>query len=96
MRIYGSSPGNNVWVRHGHLRTRLPGNCAPTDVPVAGQRCDLENRGLLDQTLVAGGKEFGRTSTAEGPNGRQPHPFGFTVRRTGEGVNDVQVRGEVV
>jgi hypothetical protein len=75
-----------LWDQHGSLRTELPNNCAATDKPVAALLADLEARGLLDDTLVVWGGEFGRTPTAEGTNGREHHPFGFTMWLAGGGV----------
>ncbi|HAA72914.1 MAG TPA: DUF1501 domain-containing protein, partial [Planctomycetaceae bacterium] len=54
--------------------------------PIAALLTDLKQRGLLDETLVIWGGEFGRTPTAEGTNGREHHPFGFTMWLAGGGV----------
>jgi len=75
-----------LWDQHGGLRTELPANCAATDKPIAGLLTDLKARGLLKDTLVIWGGEFGRTPTAEGNNGREHHPFGFTMWLAGGGV----------
>jgi hypothetical protein len=75
-----------LWDQHGSLRTELPMNCASTDQPVAALLTDLKARGLLEDTLVLWGGEFGRTPTAEGDNGREHHPFGFTMWMAGGGV----------
>ena len=75
-----------LWDQHADLATELPNNCRATDRPVAGLIKDLKNRGLLDETLVIWGGEFGRTPTAEGRNGREHHPFGFTMFLAGGGV----------
>ena len=55
-----------------------PSAAPAVDRPIAGLLHDLKARGLLDDTLVLWGGEFGRTPTAEGTNGRDHHPFGFT------------------
>src|SRR3954454_3062093 len=68
-----------LWDQHSGLRVELPNNCAATDTPVAALLAGLRARGLLDETLVVGGGEFGRTPTAEGTDGREHHPFGFTM-----------------
>ena len=52
---------------------------------MAGLLKDLKARGLLDDTIVVWGGEFGRTPTAEGDNGREHHPFGFTMWMAGGG-----------
>lgn len=75
-----------LWDQHGGLREELAANCAATDKPIAGLLKDLKARGLLDDTLVLWGGEFGRTPTAEGTNGREHHPFGFTMWMAGGGV----------
>jgi hypothetical protein len=75
-----------LWDQHGSLRAELANNCAATDLPVAGLLADLDARGLLDDTLVVWGGEFGRTPTAEGTDGREHHPFGFTMWLAGGGV----------
>ncbi|GMV90547.1 MAG: hypothetical protein AMXMBFR82_03250 [Candidatus Hydrogenedentota bacterium] len=75
-----------LWDQHGSLREELPMNCASTDKPIAGLLKDLKARGLLEDTLVLWGGEFGRTPTAEGDNGREHHPFGFTMWMAGGGV----------
>ncbi len=61
-------------------------NCAATDAPIAGLLQDLKARGLLKDTLVVWGGEFGRTPTAEGTDGREHHPFGFSMWLAGGGV----------
>jgi hypothetical protein len=75
-----------LWDQHGSLRAELPANCAATDVPIAGLIKDLKSRGLLQDTLVIWGGEFGRTPTAENNDGREHHPFGFTMWMAGGGV----------
>lgn len=75
-----------LWDQHGGLNSELPANCAATDKPIAGLITDLKARGLLEDTLVVWGGEFGRTPTAEGNNGREHHPFGFSMWLAGGGV----------
>jgi hypothetical protein len=75
-----------LWDQHGGLRTELPANCASTDQPIAALLEDLAARGLLEETLVVWGGEFGRTPTAENDNGREHHPFGFTMWLAGGGI----------
>jgi hypothetical protein len=75
-----------LWDQHGGLKTELPANCAATDLPIAGLLHDLKSRGLLEDTIVLWGGEFGRTPTAEGNDGREHHPFGFTMWLAGAGI----------
>jgi hypothetical protein len=82
-----------LWDQHGGLKEELPLNCASTDKPIAGLLKDLKARGLLKDTLVIWGGEFGRTPTAEGTNGREHHPFGFTMWMAGGGVKPGLVYG---
>jgi hypothetical protein len=82
-----------LWDQHGSLRAELANNCAATDKPIAGLLKDLKARGLLDDTLVIWGGEFGRTPTAEGTDGREHHPFGFTMWLAGAGVKPGIVHG---
>ena len=82
-----------LWDQHGSLREELANNCAATDLPVAALLKDLKARGLLQDTLVVWGGEFGRTPTAEGNNGREHHPFGFTMWLAGGGIKGGVVHG---
>src|SRR5262245_30382131 len=85
------SPVN--WDHHTGIKTELPANCAATDKPVAGLLKDLKARGLLDETLVIWGGEFGRTPVAQKGDGRDHHPFGFTMWLAGGGVKGGMVHG---
>ncbi len=78
------SPVN--WDHHEKIRAKLPENCAATDLPAAALIRDLKARGLLDDTLVVWTGEFGRTPTAEGSDGRDHHPHGFSLWMAGGGV----------
>ena len=87
------APANNAWDHHGGLRENLPARCLAVDQPIAALLTDLKARGMLDDTLVLWGGEFGRTPTAEGTNGREHHPFGFTMWMAGGGVRGGMVHG---
>jgi hypothetical protein len=87
------APSNNVWDHHGGLRENLPKRCLAVDRPITALLTDLKSRGLLNDTLVVWGGEFGRTPTAEGNNGREHHPFGFTMWMAGGGVRGGMVHG---
>jgi hypothetical protein len=82
-----------LWDQHGNLRGDLRENAAATDQPIAGLLKDLKARGLLDDTLVLWGGEFGRTPTAENADGREHHPFGFTMWLAGGGIRGGLVHG---
>src|SRR5262249_23243452 len=64
------------------------------DRPIAGLLKDLKARGLLDDTLVLWGAEFGRTPFAEGGNGRDHNPPGYTMWLAGGGVRGRLAHGE--
>jgi uncharacterized protein (DUF1501 family) len=67
--------------------------CAISDRPVAALLTDLHARGMLDRTLVVWGGEFGRTPMAQGSNGRDHNPFGFTMWMAGGGIKGGTVFG---
>jgi hypothetical protein len=87
------APANNVWDHHSGLRENLPKRCAAVDQPITALLRDLKARGLLDETLVLWGGEFGRTPTAEGNDGREHHPFGFSMWLAGGGVRGGMAHG---
>jgi hypothetical protein len=74
------------WDQHGNLYKGHSKNAAEVDKPIAGLLKDLRSRGLLDDTLVIWGGEFGRTPTAQGNDGRDHNPYGFTMWMAGGGV----------
>ena len=81
-------PGGNGdrWDQHSSLREGHEKNAVSVDQPIAALLKDLKARGLLDSTLVIWGGEFGRTPFAQGADGRDHNPFGFTVWMAGGGV----------
>ena len=75
------------WDQHADLKNGHEKNAREVDLPIAGLLSDLHSRGLLDDTLVWWGSEFGRTPTAEGTtDGRDHNPEGFTMWLAGGGV----------
>jgi hypothetical protein len=74
------------WDQHENLKRDHSQNAAEVDRPIAGLLKDLKARGLLKDTLVLWGGEFGRTPTAEGSDGRDHNPEAFTVWMAGGGV----------
>jgi arylsulfatase A-like enzyme len=80
------------WDQHGSVTTELYTQCKDTDQPSAGLLRDLKQRGLLDDTLIIWGGEFGRTPFLQGdfknrPKwGRDHHPYAFTLWMAGGGV----------
>jgi hypothetical protein len=91
------------WDHHGSIRSGLPKKCKNVDKPVAALIRDLKSRGLLDDTLVLWGGEFGRTpfdqdlslgSAPEDQRGREHNPNGFTMLLAGGGVKRGFTYGE--
>jgi hypothetical protein len=74
------------WDQHESLKKDHASNAAEVDKPIAGLLKDLKARGLLKDTLVLWGGEFGRTPTAQGGDGRDHNPQGFTMWLAGGGV----------
>jgi len=74
------------WDQHGDLRNGHSRNAMEVDQPIAALLKDLKARGLLDQTLVLWGGEFGRTPVAQGDNGRDHNPQGYTMWLAGGGI----------
>jgi hypothetical protein len=83
----------NYWDAHSGLRHNHTTNARAVDRPVAGLLKDLKRRGLLDDTLVVWGTEFGRTPAAQGTDGRDHHPHAFSMWLAGGGVRGGMVHG---
>jgi uncharacterized protein (DUF1501 family) len=74
------------WDQHGGLKSGHENNAREVDQPIAALLRDLKSRGLLDETLVVFATEFGRTPVAQGTDGRDHNPYGFTIWLAGGGV----------
>jgi hypothetical protein len=74
------------WDQHSNLRQGHENNSRAVDQPVAALLKDLRSRGMLDETLVVWAGEFGRTPFAQGADGRDHNPFGFSIWLAGGGV----------
>jgi hypothetical protein len=74
------------WDAHSDVEANHSRYCRESDKPIAGLLKDLKRRGLLDETLVVWGGEFGRTPMSESGVGRDHNPFGFTVWMAGGGI----------
>jgi len=81
------------WDQHTNLKRDHERNALEVDKPIAGLLKDLKERGLLEDTLVLWGGEFGRTPTAQGADGRDHNPDGFTMWLAGGGVKGGLVHG---
>ena len=84
--FHGSNGGAGAWDAHGGLKAGHSALCAQVDQPIAALITDLKRRGLFDETLVVWGTEFGRTPGAQGADGRDHHPYGFSVWLAGGGI----------
>ncbi len=80
------SDSNVQWDQHSNLKNGHEKNALEVDRPIAALLKDLKTRGLLEDTLVLWGGEFGRTPTVQGKNGRDHNPEGFTMWLAGGGV----------
>ncbi len=78
--------GSGNWDHHFNLSSALARNCSSVDKPIAGLLTDLKQRGLLKDTLVIWGGEFGRTPYAQGGDGRDHNNKGFTLWMAGGGT----------
>jgi len=85
--------GTDRWDQHGKLVQGHTDNAKATDKPIAGLLKDLKARGLLSETLVVWGGEFGRTPMSQGKDGRDHNPFGYTMWMAGGGVKGGTVYG---
>ncbi len=88
------SVGVDRWDQHGGLKQGHENNARAVDQPIAALLKDLKSRGLLEETLVLWGGEFGRTPFAQGSDGRDHDQFGFTIWMAGGGVKKGHVYGE--
>jgi hypothetical protein len=82
------------WDQHGDLKKGHAQNAAEVDVPIAGLLVDLKQRGLLKDTLVLWGGEFGRTPAGQGRDGRDHHPHAFSMWLAGGGVKPGMTYGK--
>jgi hypothetical protein len=86
--------GTDRWDQHNDLRTGHERNCQAVDQPIGALLTDLQARGLLDETVVVFAGEFGRTPMAQGSDGRDHNPFGFSIWLAGGGVRGGMTYGE--
>ena len=91
--VSGGGPGSMQWDAHDDIDENHRRKASETDQPVAGLLKDLKRRGLLDETLVLWGGEFGRSPEAQGSKGRDHHNLGFTMLMAGGGVKGGQIVG---
>jgi hypothetical protein len=85
--------GGDRWDQHGNLKEGHANNARATDKATAALLIDLKARGLLETTLVLWAGEFGRTPMAQGSDGRDHNPFGFSVWLAGGGIKGGTIHG---
>jgi hypothetical protein len=88
------SLGHDRWDQHQNLKPGHEDNARAVDQPIAALLQDLQQRGLLDETLVVWSGEFGRTPFAQGSDGRDHNPFGFSLWLAGGGVKGGTIYGQ--
>ncbi len=91
--VSGGGPGDRQWDAHKDIEENHVRMAAQVDRPIAGLLTDLKRRGLLDETLVVWGGEFGRSPEAQNGLGRDHHNLGFTMWLAGGGVRGGRVVG---
>ncbi|MEM6365463.1 MAG: DUF1501 domain-containing protein [Planctomycetota bacterium] len=85
--------GSDRWDQHRDLKAGHEKNARAVDQPIAGLLTDLKQQGLFNETLVVWAGEFGRTPFAQGSDGRDHNPFGFSVWMAGGGVRGGMIHG---
>lgn len=91
--VSGGGTGNLQWDAHDDIEENHLRMAAQTDQPMAALLTDLKRRGLLDETLVLIGGEFGRSPESQGSKGRDHHNLGFTMLMAGGGIKGGQIHG---
>lgn len=86
IQVQHGAGGAGAWDAHSSLKYNHEVNFKAVDKPVAGLLKDLKQRGLLDSTIVIFASEFGRTPASQGTDGRDHHPYGFSVWMAGGGI----------
>ena len=89
----GAGGPKNNWDNHANIHKELPWIANQVDRPIAGLLTDLKQRGLLDETIVVFATEFGRTPGSQNSDGRDHHPYGFSVWMAGGGIRGGTVHG---
>ncbi len=93
IQIFNGTGANGQWDAHVDLKKNHAERAAAVDLPIAGFLTDLKRRGLLQQTIVVFATEFGRTPGSQKSDGRDHHPFGFSIWMAGGGIKGGIVHG---
>lgn len=86
IQIQHGSGAAGAWDQHSNLKAKHSELAMQVDRPVAGLIQDLKQRGLFEETLVVFATEFGRTPGSQGADGRDHHPYGFSILMAGGGL----------
>jgi len=89
----GGKQAANPWDQHGEIKKGHGNMAHQVDQPIAALVKDLKSRGLLESTLIVWAGEFGRTPFAQGTDGRDHNPYGFTIWMGGGGVKGGHIHG---
>jgi uncharacterized protein (DUF1501 family) len=92
--VHVDYPGGQIWDTHRDVVDSLRKHCPAMDRAAGALIRDLKRRGLLDETIVVWGGEFGRTPVSESGNGRDHNPYGFTMWVAGGGFKGSMTYGE--
>jgi hypothetical protein len=92
VQVFHGGGGGGAWDAHGGIKANHSSLSAQVDLPIAGLLKDLKQRGLLEETVVVWGTEFGRSPGAQG-DGRDHHPQGFCAWLAGGGIKGGIVHG---
>ena len=93
IQIQHGGGGAGAWDAHGGLKSNHEKLSLEVDQPIGALLEDLDRRGLLDETIVIFATEFGRTPGSQGSDGRDHHPFAFSVWMAGGGIKGGYVHG---
>ena len=93
IQIMHGAGAAGAWDQHSNLKAKHAELAMQVDRPIAGLITDLKQRGMLDETLVVFATEFGRTPGSQGSNGRDHHPYGFSVWMAGGGLKGGIIHG---
>jgi len=92
-RNIGGGNAPNPWDQHGDLARGHKAMATQVDQPIAALIQDLQERGLLEETLIVWAGEFGRTPFSQGSDGRDHNPFGFSIWMAGGGIKGGTIYG---
>ena len=93
IQIMHGNGAAGAWDQHSQLKKNHAKLAGQVDLPTAGLLQDLKQRGLLEDTIVVFATEFGRTPGSQGADGRDHHPYGFSVWMAGGGIKGGVVHG---